>query len=818
MNTHRSTLTVTTLLAGLFLASDFALTVAQAQIEEIVVTTRKREERLSELPLSVSALSWEDIQNRGVEHLLDLAHHVPGLDFETTGSIAGSRPIIRGLNQQTRVGDEVNVATFVDGVYTPGFSGSTSIGFDGLERVEVAKGPQSALQGRNSFAGSINYITRRPGNEVEFGGRATAATEGKWDASAYFALPLVENGLAVRIDAGVFNSGGTHTNSINGERLNDQESGFVRLNVVFNPNDSLDGFFSLSYRDDKISPSPRAFVDDDDPRLIGKPAAVSPFERGESTAAGICRDGLGGEIDCGIPRLFDGEVTSLGGALFADPLGVAGDRNSLRAVLELAWDLETVTVTSLTGLQDRKAFTFSDADTSPEGTSFSGIVGRRTQALRGGPVLAQSLTGSDEDRYEISQDLRVQSNGDNTLDWLAGVYFSSEDFDDNRKRCSDPPVRSRSTIYTQGCPPVLDEEVNRKNTFRSVYGAFDFDASEKLNLAFELRYTSEKKEFNEMQNVFPIRDPSSDDYVPPQGRFEDTFTFLTPRGVISYQPNEDTLLYAVAARGAKSGGFNSGSICVGPNDPGPDCSVAERRFEIETNWTYEAGAKINLFGAAQVNASLFYTDWKDQQLIAGTELATSSSPIVRNIEGSTVQGLELEAFVTLTEAISINLGYAFTDTEYGNAFSTATDDLEGVCDILECAVMADDMGEGPITTGEITGNQFSSVSRHSGNAGIAFVSPFMNSGYDFFGRADAVFRGKRYIDDSNTGYIGRQVTVNVRFGLQRENLSVQGFCSNVTDDDTPIRTFLLRNFLGVPHRVIHEREGRKCGVSFSFSY
>ena len=116
MNTHRSTLTVTTVLAGLFLASDFALTVAQAQIEEIVVTTRKREERLSELPLSVSALGWEDIQNRGVEHLLDLAHHVPGLDFETTGSIAGSRPIIRGLNQQTRVGDEVNVATFVDGV------------------------------------------------------------------------------------------------------------------------------------------------------------------------------------------------------------------------------------------------------------------------------------------------------------------------------------------------------------------------------------------------------------------------------------------------------------------------------------------------------------------------------------------------------------------------------------------------------------------------------------------------------------------------------------------------------------------------------
>ena len=370
MKRHLSILAAATTLAGLFVISDGALNVAYAQIEEIVVTTRKREEQLSELPLSVSALAGEELQNRGVDNLFDLARQVPGLDFETTGSINGSRPIIRGLNQQTRVGDEVNVATFVDGVYTPGFSGSTSIGFNGLERVEVAKGPQSALQGRNSFAGSINYITKRPGDELEFGGRATAATEGKWDVSAYAAGPVTDL-LGVRIDAGVFNSGGTHTNSINGDRLNDHESWFVRLNAEFSPTDAMGAFFSFSYQDDKITPSARAFVADDDPRLIGKPASVSPFERGEATAAGICRDGLGAEIDCGIPRLFGGEVTSLGGPLFSDPLGVAGDREALRAILELTWDLDTATVTSLTGYQGRESFTFSDSDTTPAGTSFS---------------------------------------------------------------------------------------------------------------------------------------------------------------------------------------------------------------------------------------------------------------------------------------------------------------------------------------------------------------------------------------------------------------------------------------------------------------
>ena len=94
----------------------------------------------------------------------------------------------------------------------------------------------------------------------------------------------------------------------------------------------------------------------------------------------------------------------------------------------------------------------------------------------------------------------------------------------------------------------------------------------------------------------------------------------------------------------------------------------------------------------------------------------------------------------------------------------------------------------------------------------------MTTGFDFFGRADAVFRGKRFIENSNTGFIGRQMTVNLRVGLQKENFSVQGFCNNLTDDDTPVRSFVLRNFLGVPHRVIVEREGRKCGVGFSYSY
>ncbi|MBL8644300.1 MAG: TonB-dependent receptor plug domain-containing protein, partial [Rhodospirillaceae bacterium] len=160
-------------------------------VEEIVVTARRREETLQTVPLSISAFSADDIANRSLENLATLANATPGMVFNTSANITSNRPIIRGLSQQTRVGDEVNTAIFVDGVYSSGFSGS-EVGFDGLQRVEVVRGPQSALYGRNSFAGAINYITKKPGDTYEYGGRGTVGTKGKWGVSGYASGPISE--------------------------------------------------------------------------------------------------------------------------------------------------------------------------------------------------------------------------------------------------------------------------------------------------------------------------------------------------------------------------------------------------------------------------------------------------------------------------------------------------------------------------------------------------------------------------------------------------------------------------------------------------
>ncbi|MCC5870329.1 MAG: TonB-dependent receptor [Gammaproteobacteria bacterium] len=792
---------------------------AHTMIDEIIVTTRRREELLSDLPLSVSVLTGDELEMRGVQDLFDLARQTPGLDFETTGSITGSRPLIRGINQQTRVGDEVNVATFVDGVYTPGFSGTTSIGFEGLERVEVAKGPQSALQGRNSFAGSISYITKRPGDEFEAGGSIRAAERGKWDASAFVSGPVIDGLLNMRLDGGYLDSGGTYRNILNNERLNNMESWFLRLNSVLKPTDNFTAFLSLSYQDDSMTPVAFSRVAPDDPQMVGQPASFSPAERGESRLAGLCPTGFGAAPICGFPRLYEGEITFQGGPFFANPHATAGTREAWRAVLDLRWDLGSVAVESLTGYQKRDAQAFSSSDPFPEGNRFSMLVGGGpgVQLLSGGPVLARSLTGSDESRWEISQDLRVQSDHDGAVNWLIGTYFSHEDFDDNRARCSDPVIQSATIIYTPPCPPQVSQVINRENTFTSIYGAIDVDVTERLSLSAELRWTSEQKKMNESELIYPIRTPPDE----PFGEISRTFDFWTPRFVVAFAVNDDVMLYANAARGAKSGGFNSGVLCESPGNPSDECSRIERSYDLETNWTYEVGTKLSLFeGMTQLNLSAFYVDWSNQQVTTGTELLTESTAITANIGQSTVRGLEIEGRIQPVEWASINFGYALADTKWGSGSrATAVANIR-YCDGtgLECF---DPDGDGPAlprTTGNITGNEFQNVSKHSANLGLEVTFPVLGSAFQGFGRTDALYRSKRWDDEANVGFIGVQTTVNARLGVRRDGLTVQAFCNNLTDDRTPIRSFLLRNLLGVPHRVIIEREGRTCGLQMSMRY
>ena len=763
-------------------------------VEEVTVTARRKEENLQSVPISISAFTAEDLKVKDIFTLERLADQTPGLSFATAGSVVNRRPVIRGLAQQTRVGDEPNVATFIDGVYTPGFSGAEFFGFESLERIEVLKGPQSALYGRNSFAGAINYVTAKPDYELEYGGQATLGEDEREGLSAYLSGPLVADTLAMRLDAGYNQTGGTNENSVNGDALGSTETKFVRWGTRFDFSERLRMDLSLSYQDDDTNPTPLTVVADDDPRRIGTRVIVSPFE----IAAG------GGAP---IGRLYNGSIRNTSDPYTIDPRSFAGEREIWRLGFTFTYDFDGFQLVGTTGYQDRDVETLSDFNTcrpdvraavcntvSPTavGTFFGG-------PLANAPIVGGVLTGSVEDRDEFSQDLRIQSTGDGPWQWSAGIYYSTEDFKDETQRLSDVDLTSPAgdIVYAVASPAkLIDSSTDLENDFYSAYGSVGYDFNDNWNLLVEGRYTREEKSANQTQNNFPTN-------VPPTGKLDEDFTFFAPRVILNYTPTDDLLVYGSVAKGVKSGGFNPGS------EQFPT-------FDDETNWTYELGSKYTfLDGRARLNGAVYFIDWDDQQVTA-TDPDNTRLPITTNVAQTEVWGGEIEGFYSPTDWLQLNVGAAYIDAEYKEGFSTSIEALTD-CDNLPIACDQEVGNTGVfITSGSLAGQNVVGTPERTFNAGAQVNWPLFGSRWDFQGRLDYSWLSKIYIDEANAGYIPSRETLNLRLGVQDDNWSIDGFCNNLTDDDTPIFALPPRDILGVPHFAVVNRDERLCGVQVAY--
>ncbi len=769
--------------------------------DEITVTARKREENLQSVPIAISAFTEEDLRVRGVVDLETLADQTPGLSFGTSGALTSRRAIIRGMSQQTRVGDETNVATFVDGVYTPGFSGAEFFGASGLERIEVLKGPQSALYGRNSFAGAINYVTAKPTFEYEYGGNLTVGDGDRRGLTAFVSGPIFSDQVAMRFDVGHDHSGGSFENLLDGERLNNVDTTYARIGSMWDGSDRLTFKVSLSWqKDDDTTGVPITMVADDDPVRIGKRSTASPFE----AFAGLFTGGRLG-------RLYNGEITDTTDNYYVDPRSRSGDRLVYRGAFTVEYDFDNAQLVSVTGYQHREIDTLSDFNTCrrdiraavcdffpsvPPGSVGTFIGG----PIAGGAVVGGILTGAVEDRDEISQDLRLQSTGAGPLQWSTGIYFSSESFRDKSQRLSDIDLTNTdaSVIYAIASPtPMVDSSTVFSNDFYSVYGSLGYDLSDRWNVVAEGRYTREDKSADQQENNFPTD-------VPPTGRQAKDFKFFTPRFIANFEPNDDWLLYASIARGVKSGGFNAGS-------------VSKPTYDEESNWTYELGSKFTFAeGDATLNTAVYFVDWDDQQVTA-TDPNNSRLPITVNVAKTEILGAELDLFYRPSDWLQFNFGAAYIDAEYKDGFSTSTESL------TDCAVLPipcdreDPPGSGIfVTSGGLAGLQVIGVPKTSFNTGVQINLPLASSRWEFQGRLDYSWKDEVYIDEANAGYLGARESVNLRLGVRNDSWTIDGFCSNLTDDDTPVFAAPPRDILGVPHYAIINREERRCGIEFGY--
>jgi outer membrane receptor protein involved in Fe transport len=642
---------------------------------EIVITAQGRSQALQDVPLAVSAVSAETLQNTGATDIRQLNQVAPSLLVSSTGSEANGSARIRGIGT---VGDnpglESSVAVFIDGVYRS----RSGIGLGELgeiERVEVLRGPQGTLFGRNASAGLIHIISKRPNmNEME---GFVEASYGNYDfkrLSGGITGPLGD-ALGYRIDGVMVKRDGFLHDVNNNTDVNDRDRYFVRGQLLFEPSDALTLRLIADYtkRDEKCCGA--VFLNRDENPLIGnlnEPAtpilvggAVNP---NGNNIINVIRD-LGQSMDA-FKNAYSRNIYVTPGRSFA---GETEDKGiSLQADFELG---PNVTLTSISAYRDYDSDQGSDTD-------YSAV-----------DILYRAADGGSSRHFKtLSQELRLQgSTFGNKLDWLVGGYFADEDLlaTDNLRfgnqygrfaTCRIVSGTALAALYSPTSPgclaarpalfgPVspaifagfdrLDAVNDRGSTLDRYfqnsrnYALFThniFHITDQLALTGGLRYTNERKKFSATfgndNGACPAQQAALLPFLSNAGlaaiaggligltcqgnsttelngvsiNDQRKESELTGTGVLSFKPNDDLLLYASYSRGYKAGGFNlDRSALKSPILPfsmtpgGAQALVGNLQFDPEINDAYEIGAKYSR-GAFTLNAVVFRQDFRNFQL------------------------------------------------------------------------------------------------------------------------------------------------------------------------------------------------------------
>ncbi|WP_417318316.1 TonB-dependent receptor [Erythrobacter aureus] len=458
----------------------------------IVVTARLREETLRDIPASVTALDSETIERGGVKNIEDVARLTPGLSFVSL-SPNFSLPVIRGLS--TNVG-ESNVGFFIDGVYQGSRSGMDRPLAD-VERIEVIKGPQVALYGRNAFGGAINVITRAPSDTLAFNGSLTLGEGDRFEGSAFLSGPLVDGSLYARIGVSHSQRDGFYTNELTGDDLDHRKSTFYSGSLLWEPTPTLTFDLRGNLEDTANGDSPGYFILNNDPELF----------RGRS-------------------QIYLGEVPSMDSGFAVTPGGV--DRESMLWSLTGKWEFaEGYEFSSITSLSELETVANIDNDYSAAPLSY------QTQAI-------------EQDWF--SQELRTAYSGAD-FDWLAGLYYSKEEqTDDNLQLVVNPAIENLLPGSLRSSRLVNVEESEVMAVFGSV--AWRFAPGWTIDLAG--RY------FREEKNLKPFQEnPYTGVVLDPNPDLALTDEFFTPSVALSWEAADNIKLYASVAKGVKSGGFNA---------------------------------------------------------------------------------------------------------------------------------------------------------------------------------------------------------------------------------------------------------------------
>jgi iron complex outermembrane receptor protein len=547
---------------------------APAGVGDIVVTARRREERLQDTPIAVTALNGDGLAKAGISDVRDLTRVVPS--FNGGRNYLVFQPTIRGVGSNgVSQGDESNIALYVDGIYQPD-PYSNVVDLVEVERVEVLRGPQGTLFGRNATGGLINIITPDP--KFDFGAHLTGSLGsfgGTYNANggAYVTGPLSENvaaDLAVRYRS----NGGYLKDLVRGGDIGSGRFYSIRSKVLLNA-------------------GPAKFV-----LTVG----YDNSRDGSNAVAPLDGNTIGNRIPGTVraDKPYDTALTIVPTARF----------HAFKSSLRGSVDLGGVSLESSTGFLKDHIFQASDSDASPILVSGNKLV---------------------SDNTAVSQELRLMSQGSGAFQWIAGGYFYHIDGSADADVTNGvPPTYATST--TIALHPLIH------TTALAGFGEGTLSLTDKLRATAGVRYSWETRDFTQSLNdklLIPKTDFSVDKW--------------TYRGILQYFFTKQTNVYLSYSTGFKSGVFNT-------------LSTSNLATKPETIGSYEFGIKSDISRSLRVNASTFWYNYKNLQVIG--RLPNSQLYVQLNAQKARVRGAEAEVEFTPTSNLAFKLSGSVLDAKY----------------------------------------------------------------------------------------------------------------------------------------------------------
>jgi iron complex outermembrane recepter protein len=606
--------------AGIAVITGAAQAGAQSLIlEEVIVTAQKRSESLQDVPIAVTAISGEKILEAGIQGLEDLTAYVPNVVIFTNPD-SNSSIFIRGIGSGNNRAFEQSVGMFIDGIYS-GRQKQFLVPFMDVGSVEVLKGPQGALFGKNTVAGAMIVNSARPTDELE--GELRAQYEIEYGSQDYFGVvsgPLTDN-LSGRLAGKYQKTEGYMDNLSRGSEEPEIDNSSVRGSLLWDASETVQVYAKVDYSEQETigNNTQLTNIDGNFRGLVNHRDVLTPQEDGR----------------------FDDKNTQLSWN------EEATNTDSLNAAIQLDWDLNNGTLTSLTGYSEYDSEVIMDGDTS--------------DLL----FLEQKNT---EDFEQISQEFRLASPGGETVDYIVGVYLESQEMSNNSP--TDISLLPLSALFVPGSPvppveltPIADYE--QESDTMAVFGQLTWRFAEEWSLTGGLRYSKEEKEASltnvvadfggtEQSENFLVNTVATNLLQVVAGTLEDDRSTdnWSYSANLAWDFSDDGMTYLRYARGYKTGGFN-------PNDKNLDPDIFEYGDE-EVN-SVELGAKMTLLdGAASLNMAAFYTEMTDLQVSSFVD----NGFIVGNAAESTSKGFEVEGRWQAAEFLNFALAVGYLDSEY----------------------------------------------------------------------------------------------------------------------------------------------------------